>query len=127
MEKLIIEPTKSTPLIDFDPVSRVLLLKGESYPEYAAKFYGPVFSWLTAFFEEGCEEQTVTVNIEITYFNSSSSKALMNIFDILEEAAEKGNNVVVNWRYDKENEAAEECGEEFMEDLEHVKFNMVKM
>lgn len=126
MEKLFIEPTKSTPLVDFDPTSGKLLVKGESYPEYAAKFYSPVFTWLTTFLESD-SEQTAVIDLEISYFNSSSSKALMNIFDILEEAAERGRDIIVNWRYDKENEAAMECGEEFMEDLESIKFNMVEI
>lgn len=127
MEKLFIEPTKSTPLVDFDPQTRNLLIKGESYPEYAAKFYSPVFTWLTTFLEPEDSEKTVTIDLEISYFNSSSSKALMNIFDILEEAAERGIEIVVNWRFDKENEAAKECGEEFMEDIESIKFNMVEL
>lgn len=126
MEKLKIEATKSTPLIDFDHVSGVLVIKGESYPEYAGKFYAPVFTWLTDYLA-GAGGAKTTLDMEIAYFNSSSSKALMNIFDMLEEAAKMGADITVNWRYHSANEAAEECGEEFGEDVSHISFNMVKI
>ena len=126
MENLILEPTKSTPLVRFDAGAHSLEIKGESYPENAAKFYSPLFKWLDDYLEAKGGEQT-EVNLEIIYFNSSSSKALMNFFDRLEEAAQAGKNIVVNWRYHEENETAQECGEEFMEDLEALNFNMVEI
>lgn len=126
MERLHIEATKSTPLIDFDHETGRLIVKGESYPEYAAKFYAPVFAWLTDHLKADGGPETV-LDLEIAYFNSSSSKALMNIFDMLEEAAEAGSSITVNWRYDEKNEAAEECGEEFKEDIENITFNLVKI
>ena len=60
------------------------------------------------------------------YFNSSTSKILMDIFDIFEEASESGKNIVVNWLYDSDNEAVQEYGEEFAEDFENLKFNLVE-
>ncbi|MGM0593180.1 MAG: SiaC family regulatory phosphoprotein, partial [Pseudomonadota bacterium] len=59
--------------------------------------------------------------------NSSASKGLMNIFDMLDEAAEEGRTVTVNWRSHPENEMAIEYGEEFEEDLENITFNMVEL
>ncbi len=68
-----------------------------------------------------------TIDMEIIYFNSSSSKALMNLFDLFEEAAQSGKQIQINWRYHEENDTALECGEEFKEDLEAVEFNLVKI
>jgi len=43
---------------------------------------------------------------------------------MLDEAAENGNNVTINWAYDEEDDNMEELGEEFGEDLEHATFNL---
>lgn len=124
MENLIIAKTETTPEIRFDFSSGVLEMRGESYPENTAEFYAPVFAWLSKFLAGG-NEKSVIVNMEIVYFNSSSSKALMNFFDVLDEAVAEGKKVAVNWIYDAENESALEYGEEFKEDLESLEFNLV--
>jgi hypothetical protein len=64
--------------------------------------------------------------MELIYFNSSSSKVLMDFCDVLEEAANSGKNVTVNWIYEEDDEDALEFGEEFQEELESVKFNLVE-
>ena len=124
MDKLHIEATKYTPLISFDPVNNVLEIKGRSYPENTSQFYAPVFSWLEEYLSQVKKEEVV-VNIELIYFNSSSSKILMDFFDILEEEAGNGKNISVNWMYDKDIEESIEFGEEFAEDLESVQFNLL--
>lgn len=80
-------------------------LVGKSYPENTFEFYAPMMEWLEEYFNDNTVGTTV-VNMEIIYFNSSSSKLF---FDLSEENAE--NNVIeINWIYDKENESAEEDG-----------------
>jgi SiaC family regulatory phosphoprotein len=125
MENLIIEETKSSPSISLNAQTRVFEISGESYPENAAKFYAPVIEWLDIFFQ-GQSQKPVIVNITLHYFNSSSSKVLMDIFDLLDNAHAKGTPVTVNWRYHEENDTAIECGEEFKDDIEHLKFHMVQ-
>ena len=127
MENLIIESTQSTPFIRFDSTRRTMEIKGESYPENAAGFYEPVLKWLEIFMEKMDIDSTASMNIEMIYFNSSSSKALMNIFDMLEDSALEGKKVVVNWYFDKDNDAAQEYGEEFKEDVESITFNLVQL
>ncbi|MBF0368643.1 MAG: DUF1987 domain-containing protein [Magnetococcales bacterium] len=124
MEPLVIEGTKSTPDIHFDAANNLLQLKGQSYPENAAQFYQPIFAWIESFLEKSAGDE-VKVVLEIVYFNSSSSKVLLDLMDTLEEAADDGKKVIVEWRYDQENDLAEEYGEEFKEDLEAVDFRMV--
>jgi hypothetical protein len=126
MDNLIVEATKSTPYVHFDAGKRLLEITGESYPENAAKFYGPLFDWLRRFLDSGNSEP-LEVNLEIIYFNSSSSKALMVFFEMLEEAAVKGMQIVANWRYHEDNETALECGEEFKEDIPTLTFNLVQI
>ncbi len=120
------EATKYTPEIYFDAGTNILRVKGESYPENIAEFASPLFSWLENYLEN-LSEQTFTVNIELIYFNSSSSKMLLDLFDLLqEEVTDNGKNIIVNWIYDVENDAAQEYGEEFQEDLDSLPFNLIK-
>lgn len=127
MENLFIAASKSTPEVRFDAQANLLEMKGESYPENASKFYAPLFAWLETYFEQVSIQTQVVISFEIVYFNSSSSKALMNIFDLLAAAAAGGRQVVINWRYHGENESALECGEEFSEEMEGVVFNLVEI
>jgi hypothetical protein len=124
MDTLNIEASKSSPLVKYEVESNTLEITGECYPENAVKFFTPIFQWLDGEIKS-LDKPILTVNLNISYFNSSTSKALMNFFDILEEAHDKGKKIVVNWIYMQENETAEECGEEFQEDLENLPFNLV--
>ncbi len=124
MPAFAVDATQSTPRIYYDTEYNVLEIRGESYPENTAAFYEPFFEWLDQHLA-GQQEKEFTVNIELIYFNSSSSKILMNFFDRLEETVEEGKNIVVNWIYDRENESSLEYGEEFKEDLTSLPFNLL--
>ncbi len=125
MDNLIIEATRYTPQISFLADQNTLEIKGETYPENTAEFYSPVFIWLEEYLGQ-LADQKVVVNMEIIYFNSSSSKVLMDLFDKFEEAVESGKEISVNWFYDKDDESALEYGEEFQEDLETLKLNLIQ-
>jgi hypothetical protein len=122
MENLIIEETKYTPQISLD-VSGVISMTGKSYPENTFEFYAPVMKWLEEYFDGNAAEKTV-VNMEIIYFNSSSSKLFFDFFDLLDENS-KDNKIEVNWIYDEENESAQEAGEDFIEDFEDLAIKLV--
>ncbi len=89
-------------------------------------FYDPVFSWLEEYLSQVERHQEIIVNIELSYFNSSSSKVVMDFLDLFEEVASEGKNITVNWIYDEDIEEALEFGEEFGEELESVTFNLVR-
>ncbi len=125
MENLVIEASNYTPAIHFDAGNHVLDIRGKSYPENTWEFYTRVFAWLEKYLKNEASN-AITVNIELIYFNSSSSKVLLDLFDLLEEAAGDGKTITVNWVYDVEDEDALEFGEEFKEDLESLDFNLVR-
>lgn len=122
MENLIIEETKYTPSIKLDVEKGLLELIGKSYPENTFEFYKPMLEWVEEYFANN-DKKTI-VNMEIIYFNSSSSKLFFDFFDLLEDAHNNGKSIEVNWIYDEENESALEAGEDFKEDFEELKFNL---
>ena len=64
------------------------------------------------------------VDVAMVYFNSSSAKALMNLFQLLEKAAEAGRAVSVRWFFDPDDDMMEELGEDFAEDFVHASFSL---
>jgi hypothetical protein len=126
MQRIDIEKTRCSPQICMDGDGGVIDLKGESYPENVTAFYAPLFEWLRGYLAVADNTQ-LTVNIELLYFNSSSSKLLMDLIDLLDDASLAGKRVVVNWRYDADNDMAEEYGEEFAEEVAHLTFNLVTL
>lgn len=122
MKKLYIKASKYTPEINFDPETSTLKIKGESYSQDSAVFYIPITEWLTEYLNE-VDKNEIKVNIDLNYFNSSSSRTLLEIFFQLEKAVIGGKNIVVNWIYDKDNQDNLEYGKEFQEELEFLKFN----
>ena len=123
MENLIIDSTKSTPQIYFDAEKNYLLMVGQTYPEDAAKFYQPIFQWLKEYFAN--VNSPITFKVKLVYINTSSSKCLMTLFDILEEAFIKGKKINIYWHYDADNEITQGSGEDFKEGLE-VPFELVE-
>jgi len=126
MVNLVIPATDITPAIDFSASSCVLKMNGESYPENVGKFYEPVYQWLEAFFAAG-KGRAVVAEFELTMFNSSTAKALMNIIEMLEEGAEGEDSVTLNWRFHESNDLVEEFGEDLQEDYPALAVNMVPL
>jgi len=126
MNNLKMPSTDRTPEIDFDFGNNHLILRGESYPEDAFSFYKPVFEVLDDYLVQlgtgGCR-----FDFEIIYFNSSSAKAIMTLFEKLDAAAAGGASVTIVWHYDEEDDTMQELGEEFGEDLEHAAFRLAKL
>lgn len=116
MKRLLIEATRSTPLIDFDPISHVLSIKGQSYPENSFGFYEPIFQWIDEYLLELDGEAVLEICFNLPYINTSSTKCIMMLIQRFEKAYEEGKKVCLNWYYDEENEIELECAEEFKED-----------
>lgn len=126
MDNLNIEAGKSSPSVRFDCEKHLLEIRGESFPENTAEFYAPVLSWIEEYLQSE-PDQPVTVNLEIIYANSSSTKVLMDMLTRFDEGAGQGIPITVNWQYDAENENALESGETFQEVLESLRFNLVEI
>ncbi len=123
MESLIIKSTNNTPQINFDIDVSTLLIKGDSYPENAFSFYKPIMEWVEDFVDS--KPKKIALELELIYFNSSTSKILYDLLDLFNDLNSSDTKVLVNWYYDKKNLAAFESGEEFQEDYEDLEFNLI--
>ncbi|OQY05415.1 MAG: hypothetical protein B6I20_01285 [Bacteroidetes bacterium 4572_117] len=83
------------PKIDFNAETGVCSISGKSFLEDTTEFYLPLLEWLDQFFRE--ENKPIELNIKLTYYNTSSSRSILDIFDLLKLYEEKGGQVEVNW------------------------------
>lgn len=122
MQRLYRASTKSSPEVDFDPETGVLKIAGQSYPENPPAFYHELFAWLKSYL--AAAESRVVMELKISYMNTSSTKCLMDMIYMLEDAFNVGENISINWYYKVKNRSMRECGEEFKEEL-NVNFNII--
>ncbi|MGD9773208.1 DUF1987 domain-containing protein [Diaphorobacter sp.] len=122
MDNLYIAPTPCTPEVDFRFDTHQLSLRGESYPENAASFYKDVISRLQEYLDNQAAGR-VEVHIALAYFNSSSTKMLFNLIEMLNDAAEAGIQVVLHWYYDEEDDTIAEFGQELSDDFGAIEFS----
>jgi len=111
---LAIAATDSTPAVRSDWAAGRLEMTGDSYPENSFELFQPVLDWLDAYLAEGT--RPLALELQLLYLNTSSVRAMMDIFDALQNAHETGRAVSVTWRYDRDNERVAELAAEFKED-----------
>ncbi len=123
MENFQIEGENYIPTVNFNAEIGTLEISGESYHEYTIEFFQPIFEWLNNYLEQ--EGRTIVFNFRMTYFNTSSSRRFLEIFDLLEDYKKsKNGNVTVNWYYEKDDVDMLESGEEYAEDVD-LSFNLL--
>jgi hypothetical protein len=121
METIIMKGTSTTPLIIFDTKEGIIEIKGVSIVENAIAFYRPLIEALDMYIS--APVSPVVVNIHLDYFNTSSSKSILDILKRLRLLNEKGIKVTINWYYDKEDEDMEEVGVNYQA-IVNLPFNM---
>lgn len=124
MEKYSIEGTPKTPTISFDLASGVLEIKGRSIPENSIEFYKPLVDALDKY--AGSAKPSTNVIIQLEYFNTSSSKCILDVFKKLENINKGGSNVTINWHYEEDDEDMLEAGEDYQAII-NVPFKMVQV
>jgi hypothetical protein len=125
METLLIEQTDDSPKVVLDPVDKIFEISGKSLPEDVLEFYQPVLDWLNAYRKE--PDSKTTFSVRLIYFNTASSKMIMDIFLIFEEMVEEGHEVLIKWHSHLKDEDMLEAGKEFEEMIavpfEHFSYN----
>jgi hypothetical protein len=122
METIKIQGSEDTPKIILDAGNDILEISGRSLPEDVSSFYEPVLNWLNEYAED--PNKKTVFNFKLTYFNTASSKLLLDILMKLEEMHEKGQDVLIRWHYPEDDEDMAEAGEEYA-DIVDVPFEQV--
>ncbi len=124
MEAISIDGTAKTPTVKFDAESGIMEIKGRSIPENSIEFYKPLVDWLDEY-AKGPKELT-QVNVQLEYFNTSSSKCILDVFKKLETIQKGKQEVIINWYYEEDDEDMLEAGEDY-ESIIRVPFKMIEI
>ncbi|GEO81836.1 DUF1987 domain-containing protein [Pararhodospirillum oryzae] len=123
MDNISIAATLRSPKISFDFTHNKFNISGESYPENVSEFYSPLIKEMEAYLSSVVNAD-IEFCFELIYFNSSTAKILLELFDMLDEAAHRGNRVDITWTYEVDDDNLKELGQEFGADLQHARFSM---
>ena len=123
METISIKGTAKTPTVEFDAESGKVEIKGRSIPENSIEFYKPLVDWLDTY-AANPKEQT-EVNIQLEYFNTSSSKCILDVFKKLEVIHKDGSDVKINWFFEEDDEDMLEAGEDYQSIIK-IPFKMIE-
>ena len=115
MQNIFLEATSSTPQISFDQSGK-LMMKGRSLILNVNEFYDPLIEWISKL-----NAPVVRFTIDFDYFNSASSKQILEMLKLLDS----NNNVKdfdVFWHFEKDDEDILEIGQIFEERLRKASF-----
>ncbi len=122
MEVIKIKGTDDTPSVILDKDNEIFEISGRSLPEDVTTFYEPILNWLEEY-AENPNAKTI-FSFKLVYFNTASSKLLLDILMKLEEMYENGNDVLIKWYFPEDDEDMEEAGEEYA-DIVDIPFEQV--
>lgn len=125
MQKIEEVPTPKTPYLLLDPQNKTIIIKGRSIPENSVQFYAPVLQALDNWIAEKIKDK-ITVSIQLEYFNTSSSKRILDIFKKLQELHKLGAQVDITWIYEKDDEDMMEAGQDY-QTIVGIPFKMVEV
>ncbi|MBI5218902.1 MAG: DUF1987 domain-containing protein [Bacteroidia bacterium] len=124
MEPLSIEGTLRTPTVKFNYLAGKIEIKGRSIMDNAIGFYKPLYTWLEKY--QANPQKHTEVNFQLEYFNTASSKCLVDIFKSLMAIYSARNQVVINWYYTEDDDDMADVGEDFQA-IVNIPFNIIKI
>jgi len=122
MQAIKIKGSDDTPSVVLDKENGNFEISGRSLPEDVAAFYEPILEWLDEYSESPLEK--TVFNFKLEYFNTASSKLLLDVLLKLEDMFDDGKEILVKWHFPDDDEDMEEAGEEYA-DIVEVPFEQV--
>ncbi len=121
---MTLEGTTKTPYVNFDEETGRLDIRGRAIPENSIEFFKPLIDWVDHY---GRSPRSRTeLHVQLEYFNTSSSKCILDLFKKLESLRAAGNDVSVLWHYEQDDEDMLEAGEDYA-GIINVPFRMVQV
>ena len=111
MDLFTLNPTETTPSVNFNPETGKLIIEGNSIPNDAEEFFNPILSWLEEYVSSTRVKTTLVIKLH--YFNVSSSKRILYMFYKLNELLKFNKPVVIKWYYSEDEDEMFEVGQDF--------------
>jgi len=119
---VLLKGTSETPEVMLDKANGVIKFSGRSLPEDAKSFYKPIKDWIKRYSENPKKGTHAIFAFE--YFNTASSKMILEMLDLLKIAESKDDQLKIDWYYLEDDEDMLEAGEDFAE-IADLKFEYV--
>lgn len=108
---LSLESTPTTPRVDLNPETGILSLTGVSIPENVIEFYAPILNWIKNYTAKTSQKITLILNLD--YFNTGTSKILLELLSILKKVHTLENPIEIQWVYMQNDEDSVEAAEDY--------------
>ena len=127
MRNLIVEPGPKSPKVVFDVDKYHFELAGRSIPEDSVAFYKKIYAWLDKFGPE--LSGRVEFDFKLEYFNTSSSKCILDVFKRINNINKTNDNaeVAINWYVEEGDDDMVDTGEDYKALLSDIEFNIIEV
>src|SRR6056297_2345501 len=122
MEEYYIKKTFNTPEVRFSPGEGLLKIEGRSIPEDPGDIFDVIIRHLEKYFEN--PREVTRVDIKLEYINSGSSKYLLELLRIIKANYDRGNDCIINWYYEEDDESIYELGQHYQNTIQ-VPFKLI--
>lgn len=124
-EPLTIEGTEIIPAVNFNAETGKLEIKGRCIPEDSRGFYQPLIDWVKSYADNPQPQTEVSIFME--YFNTSSSKYMLDVLTKLAAIHSEGKSqVTVKWHYEEGDENIQEAGED-LDTIIDIPFELIEV
>jgi len=124
MKNLSIKATNSTPMVVCNYEKGWIVLKGKSLPSDTHEFYDPIIKWIDAYIQH--PKPKTIVDIHFVYFNTSSSKYILECFKRFVIIKNANFDLEINWYYEADEEDMLEAGQDY-ETIIKTPFNFIEV
>lgn len=122
MKLLKIDETTDTPEVNLDKSRGRFEFYGKSMPENPNDFFQPIIDWMKEYIANPNKETFLIFKMD--YFNTASSKKILEILTLLQEIHRKKLTIIINWYYRGNDDDMRETGETFSE-IVHIPFKFI--
>ena len=118
------DATPNSPYLNLNPQSGLMDIKGIMIPENSHTLFDPIVQWVDEYLIHPSLQ--TELNIQLEYFNTRSSKFLLDIFRKFEKLYLNKHKVIVNWICDEDDFDMIEAGEDYQA-IVKLPFNIIEI
>jgi hypothetical protein len=122
IEELIIEQTEESLSVTLK--DGLIEFAGRSIPEDPVKRFEPIVDWVKEYAQN--PNAKTEINLRFEYLNTSSSKHILSILEILDKVYDEDHSMVINWSYEVGDDDMYELGK-FYETIIKIPINFYEV
>ena len=102
------------PTVNFNSKTGICEITGESFLEDTVEFYRHLIDWIDEYIES--VKGPLALIIKLSYFNTSTSRSILDLLNLLKDYEDEGGEIVVNWHFDENDVDMEEDIDDYIID-----------